>query len=448
MPLSFTSLTEETEFNKYWLNERVKARSRDVISWSALSTPYEYANISTYSLQDGSYDSSYRTAGHGDVELSFIRAVFREIDNLIEPEFVEVPSDQADILLISSLDDLYGGAAAGYFNVASSVSTGAGSEGDKIGYVTWRDATGIGYLDGWEMHVIVHEIGHSLRLSHPGAGGGGGGSGGYSPEWNTKDSVMSYNDYQGYNSLFFRGLDIEALQSLWGKETSPGSAGWPSTESVPSKVSYLDRPLPGSFVNQSDSSGNGLTVSEIDESVVQAEKMQLADEITNYPWQQEVFSQIGGDNKMSVYIDQKGRAPMSKGMRRAATFGPISALESGFIMDVASRIDSASALDISLVSSPKSADVIISGAKKMPRYSAYYDWGESRYHLAWFNRDKSLTSLDQVKITASLMAAAGLRESVDQSFSTFDTVMSWNGKDYYGLTEVDKIALSGLWGQP
>jgi hypothetical protein len=151
---------------------------------------------------------------------------------------------------------------------------------------------------------------------------------------------------------------------------------------------------------------------------------------------------------MSIYIDQKGRARMSKDMRRAATFEPISALESGFIRDVASRIDSASALDISFVSSPKSADVIISGAKKMPRYSAYCDWGESLCRLAWFNRDKSLTSFDQVKITASLMAAAGRRESVDQLFSTFDTVMSWNGRDYYALAEIDKIALSGLWGQP
>jgi hypothetical protein len=235
-------------------------------------------------LQDGSYDRSYRTAGYGDVELSFIRAAFREIDNLIEPDFVEAPSDQADIVLISSLDDLNGGAAAGYFSVASSVSTGAGSEGDKIGYVAWRDCTGIGYLDSWETHVIIHEIGHSLGLPHPGAGGGGGESGGYSPDWNKRDSIMSYNNYQGYNSLFFRGLDIEALQSLWGKESSPGSAGWPSTESVPSKVSYLDRLLPGSFVNQSDSSGNGLIESEIDESAVQAEKMQLVDEITSFPW--------------------------------------------------------------------------------------------------------------------------------------------------------------------
>jgi len=446
LALSFSSLTEGSDFDSYWYDERVNARSRQVISWSALTVPYEYANVSTYSLQDGSLSDSFRTAGHGDVELSFMRSLFREIDKLIEPEFVEVTSDQADIVLISSLDDLLDGTAAGFFTVAESVNGSNSSSGEKIGYVAWRDATGKGYLDGWEMHVIVHEIGHALRLSHPGAGGQGGESGGYNHDWNQKESVMSYNSYQGSDSLFYRDLDIQALQSFWGKESDPAAAAWPATESLPSKVKFLDKPLPGLSTGGLSSDGGGLTIGQVDSSSILIDQRRLIDEITNLPWQQEVARKIGGDNVMNIYIDEKGKSPMSSSMRRVAKLGSMSGLEVQFIQEIVSRIDSASALDLSLVRSPASADVIISGAKKMPKYSAYYEWEGDAYHLAWINRSKDLTSLDQVKITSSLMAAAGLKESVDGSFSTFDTVMSWNGNQYYGLTGIDKMALSEMWG--
>lgn len=448
MTISHNALTEQSDFGKYWFDDRLEARKRSTITWSALTTPYEYANVTTYSLLDGSSYSTYRTAGHGDVELSFIRAAFKEIDNLIEPEFVEVPSNEADIVLISSLDDLMGGSAGGYFSVAKSVSTSRSTGGEKIGYLTWRDYTGIGYLSNWEMSTIVHELGHALRLSHPGAGGQGGASGGYNPDWNQRDSVMSYNPYEGSESLFFRNLDIQALQSFWGVETSPSVAGWPATEGIPPRITFLDKPFASAGASAVATSDPSLTISQINSETIRAEQQFLADEITNYPWQQEVANQIGGDSIMNIFIDQKGRAPTTSKMRKAAKLGSMSAMETQFIRNIASEIDSASALDLAFVMSPEEADVIISAATKMPKYSAYYDWGDNVHHLAWLNKNKNLTPLDQVKITASLLASAGLKESVDSSFSTFDTVMSWNGKDYYGLTEIDKLALSSLWGQP
>lgn len=448
MTISHGALTEESDFNTYWYDERLDARSRGTITWSALTTPYEYASITTYSLQDGSPTSTYRTAGHSEVELSFIRSVFKEIDNLIEPEFVEVPSDQADIVLVSSLDDLMGGTAGGYFAVANSVSTSRSVGGEKIGYLTWRDYTGIGYLSSFEMGIISHEIGHALRLSHPGAGGEGGAAGGYNPDWNQRDSVMSYNPYEGTQSLFFRSLDIQALQSFWGAETNPGAAGWPATETIPSRITFLDKPIASVQDSASSAGDSGLTISQLDSESIKVEQQLLADEITNYWWYQQVANQIGGDSIMNIFIDQKGSAPASSKMRKVARLGSMSAMEAQFIRNIASEIDSASALDLAFVTSPKEADVVISAAKKMPRYSAFYDWGDKLHHLAWLNKNKSLTPLDQVKITASLLASAGMKESVDSSYSTFDTVMSWNGRDYYGLTEIDKLALSSMWGQP
>lgn len=451
MSISYEALTEESEFDTYWYDERGNYRDKQTITWSALQTPYEYSKITTINLLDGtSSETSYRTAGHGEVELSFIRAIFRELDRLIEPGFVEAPSADADIVIISSLDDIYVdgmGAAGGYFSVAKSVAPASRPESQKIGYVAWRDYTGVGHLSEWEMSTIVHEIGHALRLSHPGAGGVGGASGGYNPEWNQKDSVMSYNPYEGRESLFFRELDIKALQSFWGEELNPSSlAGWPATEGIPSKISSLDKPLSSqeTIVNENDS---GLVIEQINSDLVNTQKQQLIDEITNYPWQQEVASKIGGDSVMDIYIDQRGKARLSKEMRSAAKLGRMSSAEVQFIRDIASEIDSASALDLNFVAKPAMADVIISGAKKMPNYNAYYDWGNDVYHLAWSNRNKKLTPSDQVFVTASLMASAGLKESVDSSLSTFDTVMSWNGRNFYGLTEADKTALTGLWGE-
>jgi len=95
---------------------------------------------------------------------------------------------------------------------------------------------------GWE--TLIHEVGHTLGLKHPGAYNAGGGvaAGPYlsAADDNRRNTVMSYNDavdmknwtsigntgyaYSAINPSTYMPLDILALQFLYGKNTTGVSA--------------------------------------------------------------------------------------------------------------------------------------------------------------------------------------------------------------------------------
>ncbi len=138
--------------------------------------------------------------------MNFIRSIFNKLDAYIDVDFTESADKSTSILDIYSLNDysLWSDSIVGQVNDHGSGST---SRWD----IYWRDTNGAAPLDSFDKNTIIHEIGHALGLSHPNEDP-------TNPNWNTKDTVMSYNPSQSGWDFWFSEADILALQDIWGVE--------------------------------------------------------------------------------------------------------------------------------------------------------------------------------------------------------------------------------------
>lgn len=157
-------------------------------------------------LEDG---SSFYSVGHSQDDIDFIDDVFERLDPLIDLDF--------------NKSENYNGTTIDIYSISEHSEWGRNDVGEvreHIDYESefaywntlWKDTDLDTSLSDFDKNTIIHEIGHSLGLSHP-----------YedpkNPAWTTSDTVMSYNQGPDGWDTWFSEADIKALQYIWGTES-------------------------------------------------------------------------------------------------------------------------------------------------------------------------------------------------------------------------------------
>ncbi|AAZ58712.1 hypothetical protein PMN2A_1222 [Prochlorococcus marinus str. NATL2A] len=149
--------------------------------------------------------------GHNQEEQNFIKDIFNRLDLIIDLDFYEMSHNNGSML------DIYHITYSSHFeqNVigqAIQQKTSTGGWWD----IFWKDSPNERSSDSKEnFNTILHEIGHTLGLSHPNDDP-------FDKNFNSQDTIMSYNKGPGDWGHWFSTKDINALIKIWGRENDLG----------------------------------------------------------------------------------------------------------------------------------------------------------------------------------------------------------------------------------
>ena len=155
-------------------------------------------------------DTKIISSGHSKLDKEFIQELFIDIDELIDLDFTEQETKNRSEI------DIYSVSFSSTFisNVIGQAITKKNSGGSWWN-ILWENNDNYSDTTDLQKYTLTHEIGHSLGLSHPNDDP-------YNTNWDTSDTIMSYNIPESGYSTSFSEADLNALISIWGREDDKG----------------------------------------------------------------------------------------------------------------------------------------------------------------------------------------------------------------------------------
>jgi serralysin len=205
-------------------------------NWLSTNVTYGFRiNPATYTLDDGdpaTHDSDISTfTALTAEERTAVQACLQNISEVCGLTFTETANDQGTLLFGNYMDPLDGAGAFAYFPGDTAPTSAAGDVWLNTDSVSTTDLP----LGSYSYVAILHEIGHAMGLSHPGAYNAAPGQAityandARFAQDSSQYSVMSYFDEADTNASFgaqpfsLMLYDIAALQLAYGSNATTRS---------------------------------------------------------------------------------------------------------------------------------------------------------------------------------------------------------------------------------